>query len=238
MKRVEELKFYGRPIAGIVDAMPPILKMKVGGVIVGSVIRKTGFVGFLPFMSRVISEKRRLINAYPRAYREASRLGRSPADQFLTMISLFNIVAKQEGRENAYAFTSGMFKNYSKYTIPALYDLENLKRCDGSLFENYKRYNIALFEATDDYHVKEIKDEPLCLTLIVDRCVSVEIARAFDCPEVGMLGCDHDLAGYPLIENEVGSEFRRHHTIAKGDAYCDFMFFKKGSAPDDEQENK
>ena len=141
MKKVEDLRYYGKSIPEMVDAMPLMLKMKVGGIIITAVIKKAGLFGFLPFMSRVMGEKKRLIKAYPQAYQEALRLGQEPANQFLTMISLFNVVAEKEGRENAYAFTSGIFKHYSKYTIPALYDLENLKRCEGDLFENYKKYN-------------------------------------------------------------------------------------------------
>jgi len=64
------------------------------------------------------------------------------------------------------------------------------------------------------------------------------IANALECPEVGMLGCDHDVAGYPCIEDKVNSEFRRHRTIAKGDDVCDFMFFKKGKCSFDASKNK
>jgi hypothetical protein len=226
---VEQLKFYGKTIAEIVDSMPISMKMKVGKIIVGSIVKKVEFFGFVPFMMNVMKERKRLIKVYPDAYQKALELAKEGANQFITMISLFNIIAQKEGREKAYEFTKNIFQGYAKYTIPAMYDVDNLRQCVGDCFINYKKYNIALFTASDDYHVKEIKDEKDCLTIIVDKCASVEIANAFDCPEVGMLGCDHDLAGYPIIENQVDSEFRRYHTIAKGDLYCDFMFYKKGT---------
>ena len=56
--------------------------------------------------------------------------------------------------------------------------------------------------------------------------------EAIDCPELNTLGCDHDLAGYPLIENAVQYEFRRPCTIAKGSDCCHFHFYRKGTAPD------
>ena len=49
---------------------------------------------------------------------------------------------------------------------------------------------------------------------------------------------DHDIVGCPAIEDKIGLEFRRLHTIAKGDDYCDFMFFKKGTCPYDASSNK
>jgi len=237
--KVEELKFYGKDLGYIVDNMDKSIMVRVGWIIISTIIKKSGFFGFIPFMTKVNKEKKRIKKENPEGYAQALKLGGEPANQFLTMTALFNVVANKDGKDEAYKFTKGIWQNYAKYTIPGLYDVKNLKKCEGDIYENYKKFNIEMFKAGDkDYHVKEVKDEPDCLTVIVDRCVSVDIANALDCPEVGMLGCDHDVAGYPFIEDEVNSEFRRLHTIAKGDDYCDFMFFKKGKCPFDASKNK
>ena len=57
-------------------------------------------------------------------------------------------------------------------------------------------------------------------------------------PELGKFGCDHDLAGYAAIEDDVGCDFRRLCTIAKGDDRCVFEFYRKGTAPDNAHLNK
>jgi hypothetical protein len=75
-------------------------------------------------------------------------------------------------------------------------------------------------------------------TIVVSRCANVVLGKAFDCPEIAKLGCDHDLAGYPVILDRVNAEFRRPHSMAKGDEYCDFHFYRKGTAPDTEHLNK
>ena len=236
--KVEELRFYGKSIAELVDSMPFPVMFNVGRTIIMSIMKKAGFLGFIPFIIKVNKEKKRIIKDNPDGYSKALELGKEPANQFLTMTALFNVVANKEGREEGYRFTRSIFQGYATYTLPGLYDLDNLVTCEGDVFENYKKYNIAMFKANKDYHVKEIKDEPDCLTVIVDKCESTEIANALKCPEVGMLGCDHDLAGYPVIEDKVNSEFRRLHTIAKGDDVCDFMFFRKGTCSFDASENK
>jgi hypothetical protein len=46
-----------------------------------------------------------------------------------------------------------------------------------------------------------------------------------------MFGCDHDVAGYPNIEEDVNCEFRRFCTLAKGSDHCLFEFYRKGTAP-------
>ncbi len=238
--RVEELKFYGNGVGELVDSMPIFVTIRIGWVIMVSVMKKSGLLGFIPFMININKEKKRIKKNNSEGYGKALELGKESANQFLTMTAMFNVVADKEGREKAYKFTKNIFQGYAIYSIPAMYDINNLLKCEGDVFENYKKYNIAMFKAIDKegYHVKEIKDDPDCLTIIVDRCISCEIANALNCPEVGMLGCDHDVAGYPVIEDRVNSEFRRLHTIAKGDDICDFMFFKKGTCPFDASRNK
>jgi hypothetical protein len=56
--------------------------------------------------------------------------------------------------------------------------------------------------------------------------------------ELGKFGCDHDLAGYAAIQDDVNCEFRRLRTIAKGDPSCVFEFYRKATAPDNAHLNK
>jgi len=235
---VEDLKIYGKSLMEIVDSFPRTMMMKVGAIFAGEILKKTQYFGIFSFMLRVRKEKVRLIDAYPEAYADLKKMGPTPTSQFLSMIAVFNVLAARDGREETYIFLKGIWHRYAKYSMPMLYDVDNLCQCDGACYDNFKKFNVAMFNAMDDYHVKEITDEEDCLTIIVDRCGSVDIAKAFDCPEIGMLGCDHDVAGYPAIEEKVGADFRRRHTIAKGDAYCDFMFFRRGTAPFDASENR
>jgi hypothetical protein len=64
------------------------------------------------------------------------------------------------------------------------------------------------------------------------------VFSALGCPELGKLGCDHDLARYPVILDRVHAEFRRPCTLANGDDCCDFNFYRKGTAPATEHLNK
>ena len=65
----------------------------------------------------------------------------------------------------------------------------------------------------------------------VTTCANVELFEAIECPELNTLGCDHDLAGYPLIEEAVQCDFRRPCTLAKGGDCCHFQFYRKGTTP-------
>ena len=125
--------------------------------------------------------------------------------------------------------------------MPAIYQISDLVKCEGDVFDNYKKMNRALFNETnrmgtwkhDGFH--ETDD---LLDFKVTTCVNIELWEAIDCPELNVLGCEHDLAGYPLIEEATQSEFRRHCTLAKGGDCCHFKFYRKGTAPITEYVNQ
>jgi hypothetical protein len=76
------------------------------------------------------------------------------------------------------------------------------------------------------------------LRIHVASCANVDLFTAIGCPELAKLGCDHDLAGYPVIFDRVNAEFRRPCTLVAGDGYFDFNFYRKGTAPPTEHLNK
>jgi hypothetical protein len=125
--------------------------------------------------------------------------------------------------------------------MPAMYQLDGLLQCEGDRFENFKKYNIAMFRAMHDEGTWKhdlVQDEHNRLAIRVISCVSVEIFSELGLPELAKLGCDFDLAGYALIEEQVDCDFRRCCTIAKGDDSCLFEFYRRGTAPDNAPVNK
>ena len=155
---------------------------------------------------------------------------------------MFLALAKRLGREEAYEFFKTRVMNeIAQTSMGLLYQLEDLKKCEGDIFENFKKVNIALFQRTTrdgTWHMESYTDDPDKLTINVTTCANVELFGELGVPELGMFGCDHDLAGYPVIEDDMGCDFRRLCTIAKGDDNCVFEFYRKGTAPDNAHLNK
>ncbi len=235
--QVEELSQYGKTLSGI----PKEAMKKQQSILLSEIKTKNGLLGMLPFFIKVALEQRALKKRYPEAYKQALDVGKDAASELTLLIAMFNVIAKKDGREKAYNFLKGMFQKVALYSIPALYQIDDLAKCEGDAYENFAKFNIAFFEAVNDagtWKVDRIEEEKDKLTLIVTECANCVLGEAFDCPEIAKLGCDHDLAGYPVILDKVNAEWRRPHTIAKGDDYCDFMFYRKGTAPDTEHLNK
>jgi hypothetical protein len=235
--KVEELSQYGKTL----ETLPKEALKKQKSIVMREIRRKFGLLGILPFFVTLLGEQRALRKNYPDGYRKALEISKDTAKEVTVLIAIFNIIARKEGRENAYEFVKGIFQKVAVYSMPAFYQIDDLVQCEGDVFENFMKFNAAWFDAmqeagTYDVDTNEIiKDEQ---TIIVSRCANCILGRAFDCPEIAKLGCDHDLAGYPVILDKVNAEFRRPHTIAKGDEYCDFHFYRKGMAPDTEHLNK
>lgn len=235
--KVEELERYGKTLTGV----PREAMRKQFSIVFRQIRDKFGLLGILPFIFRVFLEKRAIIKKHPDAYLEALDVGEVAAKEISMLVAMFNVIARKEGKEKAYEFVKGIFQEVAIYSMPALYQIDDLVKCEGDVFENFLKFNAAMFEATTaagSFKVKSIETLPDKQTIIVKECANCTIGEAFGCPDIARLGCDHDLAGYPVILDKVNAEFRRPHTLANGDDYCDFQFYRKGTAPDTEHLNK
>ena len=220
---------------------------KQESIVLREIRSKFGLIGIVLFFFRLFLEQRELKRRYPEAYQATLKLGESEAKgksaskEITMLISMFNIIARKEGREDAYEFVKDIFQKVAVYSMPAMYQVDDLVKCEGDTFENFVKFTAAWFDAMDKegtWKVEDMRSERDKLTFTVTECINCTMCEAFDCPEAARLGCDHDLAGYPVILDRVEAEFRRPHTIAKGDDYCDFAFYRKGTAPDTAHLNK
>ncbi|MHA2104104.1 MAG: L-2-amino-thiazoline-4-carboxylic acid hydrolase [Candidatus Hodarchaeales archaeon] len=236
--KVEDLSQYGKSLNGA----PQDTVKKLEKIIISKIRQKTGLLGFLPFLFRVSREKRGLKKNNPESYKriKESAFDEKTLEEFIMVVAMYNVIARKEGQEKAYEYVKSIFETVATFSMPAMYQVGELLQLEGDIFENFTKFNSAMFEQSSReklFHVQSITNEKDKHIVIVDKCLNVEFANALGAPECGKLGCDHDLVGYPLIADEMNIEFRRPYTIAKGDNICKFMFYKKGTAPKTEEIN-
>jgi hypothetical protein len=232
-KKVEELSQYGKPLRS-----PKETAKKAMAIFFSELRHKFGLLGLIPFFVKVLVERGRLKKRHPEAIKLAQKLGPETANEFVLMASMFNVIAKKDGREQAYQFLKGMVQKVGPYGIPAMYQVDELVECEGDVFDNFKKFHTAMFQTMYEegtWQYGEMIDEKDKHMLKIVSCINVDIFGALGCPELGKLGCDHDLTGYPAIEDRVQAEFRRPCTIAKGGSYCKFIFYRQGTAPETEE---
>ena len=234
--KIEDLSQYGKSLG-----LPKKAQRKQAGIVFAALKEKFGLLGMALFWGKVLAEQRRIRRDYPDLVAKAHDIGPEVAREMVLLTALFRTVVCRDGREQAYEFLKDIFQRVAVYSMPAIYQIDEMVLCEGDTFENFKRFNVAMFEAMDregTWKNDGILNEGNRLRIKVVSCANVDLFTALGCPELGKLGCDHDLAGYPVILNRVDAEFRRPCTIANGDDCCDFNFYRKGTAPPTEHLNK
>ena len=230
--RVEDLTRFGHGL----DDMPKKVLVKQAGVLVAHLRRRYGFTHLVRLMGSIARQRRQILKAHPDTVAELRRdWGSGAVNEALGMTALFNALVPLEGRDGAYEVAKGIFQQIAPLSMRELYQSDELAACAGDRFENFKKFHLALFEHSQHLFPNTQTDEGDLLTSTVTRCGNVEVFTALGAPELGMLGCDHDLAGYPTIANRHDFEFRRPTTIAKDGDVCRFRFYRKGTAPDAEE---
>jgi hypothetical protein len=235
--KVEELERFGAKLE-----MPKEAVRKQGKIMLRALRIRFGVLGMLGIFKDTWFNQRRLKRDHPETRRKAAAMSEVVEKELFTFSALFLALAKRLGREEAYEFFKTKVMNeIARTSMGEIYQLEDLKRCEGDVFENFKKFNIGMFQRTTQdgtWHMDSYTDEPDKLTVDITTCANVELFGELGVPELGRFGCDHDLAGYPVIEKDVQCDFRRLCTIAKGDDRCVFEFYRKGTAPNNAHLNK
>lgn len=229
-RRVEELEKYG---AGL--EMPKDAVNEQGKIMLKALRKKFGFWGMVRVFVDMFFIEFRLRKNNPQTKKKAHDISKVIEKELFTFSALYLALSKRLGRKEAYEFfKTEVMEKIALTSMALIYQVKDLKQCEGDVFDNFKKMNIAMFERlTKDktWIMEEYEDKPDKLTIKVVSCANVELFTELGAPELGMFGCDHDVAGYPSIEDDVNCEFRRHCTLAKGSDHCLFEFYRMGTAP-------
>ena len=235
--KVEELEKFGRNLE-----MPKEAVKEQTKIIFRALRKRFGMWGTIGVFKDTFTNQLKLKKEYPETRRKAAAISEVIEKELFVFSGIFLALAKRLGREEAYElFKTKVMNEMAKISMASIYQLDDMKKCEGDIFENFKKFNIAMFERTTrdgTWLMENYEDETDKLTIKITTCANVELFSELGVPELGKFGCDHDLAGYSSIEDDVNCEFRRMCTIAKGDDCCIFEFYRKGNAPDNAHLNK
>ncbi len=235
--KVEELDKFGAKLE-----MPKEAVQKQTKILFHALWKRFGLVGMLGVLKDTFTNQQRLKKEYPETRKKAAAISDVIEKELFLFSGVFLALAKRLGRVEAYEFfKTEVMNKIAKISMASIYQLDDMRECDGDVFDNFKKMNIALFERTTKdgtWHMERYEDEVDKLTLEITTCANVDLFGEIGVPELGKFGCDHDLAGYAAIEDDVECEFRRMCTIAKGDDSCIFEFYRKGTAPETAHLNK
>lgn len=234
--KVENLERYTKSFG---DAPKELIKL-VQKEFLSKLRKKFGIFGMLLFFLKVLREASKMKKKYSVAYNSYKQSIPNPklVDEFVLFASVFNVLLKHhESRDEAYEYLKDLLNGAWQYSLMLMYQVDELCRCEGDLFDNFKKMNIGIFKSSSvEYNVKKITNEENHLHIVVDKCLNVEMANSFGVPELTKIGCDHDIVAYPLVEKRTDSVFRRPCSLAKDNKECEFHFYRKGHEPAGEYE--
>ena len=123
--KVEELSQYGKTLSGL----PKEAMKKQQAIVIREIRKKFGLLGIVPFFIRLLLGQRAIKKNYPEAYQETLKVGKDVAKELPMLIAMFNIIARKEGRENAYKFVESIFQKVAIHSMPAMYQIDDLIKC-------------------------------------------------------------------------------------------------------------
>ncbi len=231
--QVEDLERYGAPV----NEFPPAAQRAQARIFLRELRARYGTLALPRLALDVWRERRRFRRGHAVTLRRLeSEMGPGIVKETTVLVSLFEAIAAREGRAAAYPVIRAMVDEVAPHSMRAMYQIDELTRCDGDVYENFKRFHLEMFDAdvTQQLFPNLQVDEGDHFRTIVGRCANVDVFAELGYPELAPFGCDHDLAGYPAVTAAAGIEFRRPCTIAKGGDHCEFLFYRAGSAPETE----
>lgn len=233
LSAVTELSHYGQHITGVT----PEGRRRMPGILFRAAKRKFGLVRAVWFLVVSAWRGRGEVRKHPAARELARGYSRESARDFSFLAGMYITLTRWEDADTAYDFLRSAVQETAPYQMAELYEVSELKQFEDP-FAAFAAYNKAMFADDPNYPVREIFGDDNELHIHLSACANCTIAEAFGHPRLAQLGCDHDLVGYPSIEDEVGAVFRRPQTLAKGGEFCEFSFYRKGFEPAGPYENK
>lgn len=149
--------------------------------------------------------------------------------QWLLLIIIYEDLEKRFNKAEAYAYAKAAIQDGSKIIMNELYQADTLAQFEDPYLAFWE-YHKAMFTGDDNFPNELIEAEGV-KKMIVHDCRNCAIAK-MTIPELAPLGCDHDITGFQAIADKVEMDFRRPTTLAKDGKPCEFMFFRKGMAPE------
>ncbi|MHC5074452.1 MAG: hypothetical protein ACYTFE_06480 [Planctomycetota bacterium] len=142
--KVEELEKYGAALEMGKEAVREQNK-----IMFRALKKEFGLFGMLGIFKDTLFNNVRLRKQYPEVQKEIAEINKTLKKELFIFSGLFLAIAKRLGREEAYEFfRTKIINDMGKISIPDIYQLNDLVKCEGDVFDNFKKMNIAMFERT------------------------------------------------------------------------------------------
>ncbi|WP_372370012.1 L-2-amino-thiazoline-4-carboxylic acid hydrolase [Candidatus Uabimicrobium sp. HlEnr_7] len=227
MNDITQLKRYGKNL----EMTPKTLLLKINWLFIKGVVREIGLWASLRIIPSVLFYTQLLTYKKGKGVVIGQKeFSKDDAKKMTILFSLLHVLTQKYGKNKAYDLVKKLTQDSSAIIMCYVYQVKELSKFSDP-YKAFCEFHKAMFHQDHRYQVRRFVEEEHCLTMIVNRCANCQVAQAFQKPELATLGCDSDLVSYPIVMDQIGGEFVREKTLAKGGAFCEFKFYRKGHAP-------
>jgi len=228
MKKVEDLKNYGKPLSDVTLSSEGKKHAKrITSTATAELRRELGIIGIIKLLLKSRKETNR-----GKALDWSSLNERGITNQrFLNVLiketAIGMALADIVGKDKASNIIRRSFDQAVDITAPLYPPPEDFKAC-GDGFGAFRKYMKQQFTAHVNARLQEldiVEDSPRALAVNVRYCTWCEVAKKLGDASVCYFGhCYWDEVYFPKALAELGARFKRTGTLATGAPMCDFRF--------------
>jgi len=228
MKKVEDLKNYGKPLSDVsLSSEGKKHSKRITSAAMAELRRELGIIGIIKLLLKSRKETNRGKALDWSNLDERGMSNKRFLNVLITETATGKALADIAGKDNASNILRRSFDRAVDVTAPLYPSPEDFKSC-GDGFDAFKKYMKQEFLAHVNAHLQDldiVEDSPRALAVNVRYCVWCEVAKKLGDPSVCyFVHCYWDEVYFPKALAELGGRFKRTGTLATGAPVCDFRF--------------
>lgn len=228
MKKVEELKNYGKPMSDIMSGSEyKKINNKITWVIIGELRRELGLIGLIKLTLKLRKETNRGKARDWSSLNERGMTNQKFLNGLISQTAAGKALSDIVGKDKASDLFRRVFDQTSDILATMWPSFEDFKACE-DIVEAFRQYAKALIAAEVQAGIHEmeiVEDSPKAMAINVKYCTWCEVAKKFGDPYLCYLtSCAGDEVLFPKLIAAGGGRFTRTGTLATGAPVCDFRF--------------
>ena len=237
MKKVEDLKNYGKPLSDVnLSSEGKKHAKRITSAVTAELRRELGIMGIIKLLMKSRKETNRAKALDWSSLNERGMTNHTFLNVLIRETATGKALADIAGKDKASSILRRSFEQAVDITAPLYPSPEDFKAC-GEGFDAFRKYMRQEFLAHVNARLQDldiVEDSPRALAVNVKYCTWCEVAKKLGNPSVCyFVHCYWDEVYFPKALAELGGQFKRTGTLATGAPVCDFRFelVSKGEAP-------
>jgi hypothetical protein len=228
------LKNYGVSVAEAGNKVPKEIQREVKGYLIRKLLHSMGLLGMLRFFINVKKEKKRIAQHSFKVLNKSDILVSGFTRDRINAAAMFSALSKALGQEKALGMQLEMIERFGYSLMSSIAPTAaDLKAC-GNSFLAFKAYMKACNKANASvgvHEIEEIEDSEDCYRFNVTYCAYHSIPDEVGLGATCLPSCYADDVFFSKYCSQIGAEFKREGTIARGNKVCDFCFIDSSKTP-------